>query len=205
MLAWLSLGLLSLTTGVQGVRAFTLYNGSPHPRWYGYAMYYYYDISFTHQGVSWQTAFDSAASEWASNAGMGWEPFPCSYAPPNTTCYPVYASDLQNPSPLAVTRVAWGAGNYINSETQQINSCSCINWYTGTGVVPVNKYDLATVAKHELGHSLGLCHSAGSTKLMYAYVSPGQRSYVGADAVNGNYYLYYSLYSGPGPEQSSCL
>lgn len=52
-------------------------------------------------------------------------------------------------------------------------------YYYDNSFVPINQYDLATVSKHELGHSLGLCHSSSSSLLMYYATGLGERKYVG--------------------------
>ena len=50
------------------------------------------------------------------------------------------------------------------------------NWYTGTDptLIGANEYDFQTILTHELGHTLGLGHSADTGSVMYPYLSTGQ-------------------------------
>jgi hypothetical protein len=52
------------------------------------------------------------------------------------------------------------------------------NWYTAAdaGQIAADQYDFQTIATHELGHALGLGHSALSTSVMYATLSSGVTS-----------------------------
>src|SRR5207249_5473850 len=49
------------------------------------------------------------------------------------------------------------------------------NWYTGSdpGAVGQDQYDFETVAMHELGHGIGLGHSADAVSVMYATLASG--------------------------------
>jgi hypothetical protein len=49
------------------------------------------------------------------------------------------------------------------------------NWYAGSDptAVTAGQFDFQTVVMHELGHSLGLGHSADSTSVMYATLAAG--------------------------------
>ncbi|KAL6965625.1 neutrophil collagenase [Sarracenia purpurea var. burkii] len=58
-----------------------------------------------------------------------------------------------------------------------------------TGAVP-GKIDLDTVAAHELGHNLGLGHSADPAALMYATYIPGTTKALNADDIQGIKALY---------------
>ncbi|KAL6954490.1 neutrophil collagenase [Sarracenia purpurea var. burkii] len=58
-----------------------------------------------------------------------------------------------------------------------------------TGAVP-GKIDLDTVAAHELGHNLGLGHSADPAALMYATYIPGTTKGLNADDIQGIKALY---------------
>jgi hypothetical protein len=50
------------------------------------------------------------------------------------------------------------------------------NWYSGSDPAQVGagQYDLQTIATHELGHSLGLGHSADEASVMYPYLATGE-------------------------------
>ena len=77
--------------------------------------------------------------------------------------------DAEGPAPLA------GDVHFDDAEL----------WQMGTGI------DLYSVALHELGHALGLAHSANPSAVMYAYYTPGT-VYAGLqqDDINGLLALY---------------
>jgi Ca2+-binding RTX toxin-like protein len=49
------------------------------------------------------------------------------------------------------------------------------DWYTGSdpAAIGAGQYDFQTVATHELGHALGLGHSADVASVMFPYLAPG--------------------------------
>src|SRR5206468_168594 len=50
------------------------------------------------------------------------------------------------------------------------------DWYTGPdpSLIDANQYDYETVVMHELGHGIGLDHSADPNSVMYGTLSTGQ-------------------------------
>jgi hypothetical protein len=79
---------------------------------------------------------------------------------------------------LADTTVIGAVGDGVLGVTLfggEITLVTGWNWYYGASPTQIgaNQYDFQTVATHELGHSLGLGHSADSASVMYPYLSPG--------------------------------
>jgi hypothetical protein len=72
-------------------------------------------------------------------------------------------------------------------------------WYTSSDPagIPPGQYDFQTVVTHELGHALGLGHSADAGSVMYATLSPGQakRTMTAADLAVPN--LEQQVYAHP--------
>jgi len=71
------------------------------------------------------------------------------------------------------------------TDAGQITIISSWNFYTGSDATKIGsaQYDFQTVVTHELGHALGLGHSADSTSVMYAMLNTGtaNRSLTTAD------------------------
>jgi hypothetical protein len=71
------------------------------------------------------------------------------------------------------------------TDAGQITIISSWNFYTGSDATKIGsaQYDFQTVVTHELGHALGLGHSADNTSVMYAMLNTGtvNRSLTTAD------------------------
>jgi hypothetical protein len=63
----------------------------------------------------------------------------------------------------------------VTTTTGEITIIQGWNWYAGAdvGAIGSGQYDFETVITHELGHSLGLGHSALSTSVMFPTLAPG--------------------------------
>ena len=74
-------------------------------------------------------------------------------------------------------------GNY--SDTGEITLIRGWNWFTGSNPASIaaDQFDFETIVAHELGHALGLGHSANTTSTMFASLaaSESRRSLVTAD------------------------
>ena len=72
-----------------------------------------------------------------------------------------------------------GASNGVLGLTEMggiVTIVSGWNWYAGADPTQIgaDQYDFQTVVTHELGHAVGLGHSADPTSVMYAYLSAGE-------------------------------
>jgi hypothetical protein len=63
----------------------------------------------------------------------------------------------------------------LGCEDGNITLVSGWNWFTGTSATAVGagQYDFETIVMHELGHALGLGHSADSASVMFASLAAG--------------------------------
>jgi hypothetical protein len=82
---------------------------------------------------------------------------------------------------LATTEYPPPANDYSVAGDIQFNTA--VSWHSGS------TYDLFTVALHEIGHALGLGHSAYSTAVMYANYT-GIKQQLTADDINGVQAIY---------------
>jgi hypothetical protein len=89
-------------------------------------------------------------------------------------------------STLAQTWMPPPVNNTSSAGDMEFNTGQAYNIGGGTG-----HYDLYTVAMHELGHALGLYHSATFTATMYAMYT-STKTGLGADDINGIRSLYSS-------------
>ncbi len=101
---------------------------------------------------------------------------------------------------LAITDKA-SNGNTFTQFTVKVNIGSGYAFYDGTQApsLPPNYFDLASLMRHEFGHSLGLCHSNAAGLLMFTNLAQGQVYPIDNDAADGDAFIYNPSYNGPGP------
>ena len=79
-------------------------------------------------------------------------------------------------------------------------------WHTGLGAPSGGEIDLYSVALHELGHSIGLGHSADTNAVMYPFYWYNAPRALGSDDIAGAQDLYGGNDSGsPTPEPSAAV
>jgi hypothetical protein len=111
------------------------------------------------------------------------------------------------PSQTCSGILAWGGYSGGTSETKVINGTSFQR--ITQGFISFNPYatcyfgdhcDVQEITTHELGHALGLGHSADSTATMYAYAHfDGRCASIRTDDANGIKFIYPGSGGGPGP------
>jgi hypothetical protein len=77
---------------------------------------------------------------------------------------------------IAATSPSGGAADgVLGCENGGITIVQGWNWYTGSNpaTVGAGQYDFETIVMHELGHAVGLGHSANATSVMYATLTAG--------------------------------
>jgi hypothetical protein len=101
-----------------------------------------------------------------------------------TESYGVAVSEVTDPTLADVTLnmdITSAVGGFADgvlgctTDAGQITIISGWNFYAGSNPTQIGstQYDFQTVVTHELGHALGLGHSADSTSVMYATLSAG--------------------------------
>jgi hypothetical protein len=111
------------------------------------------------------------------------------------------------PSQTCSGILAWGGYSGGTSETKIINGTSFQR--ITQGFISFNPYatcyfgdhcDVQEITTHELGHALGLGHSADSTATMYGYAHfDGRCASIRTDDANGIKFIYPGTGGGPGP------
>ena len=100
---------------------------------------------------------------------------------------PAYAASANVVIHVGATSVVGGYADGVLGCTTDLGEITLIqgwDWYTGADAAQIAafQYDFQTIVTHELGHALGLGHSATATSVMYATLSSGATSRVLATA-----------------------
>jgi len=181
---------------VHSVSAYTVLG----KKWPNANAHYSIDASYSNQGPGWNGRANNAINSW--NA-IGNTPFRF-LANGGDGDNHVQAGDpscsANNPPCLAGT-VRFTNGNAITQFLVIINVFDGYSFYDGTQAptIPTNYYDLESATRHELGHALGLCHSARGN-LMAAGFAAGTLYPIDKDSKKGDRFLYNPNYTGVGPE-----
>jgi len=160
----------------------------------------YATLNATQSTAAWQGEFKSAAALWETYANVN-----LALVPDNGAILGVSGNQQGDPrfGDIRISMFPQQPGVLalaflpppINGGTDagDINFNSNINWS------PTSGYDLESVALHELGHALGLDHSAQMNAVMYAYYS-GTNQNPTSDDISGIQSVYGAI---PAPAGSN--
>jgi len=168
---------MALLTTVYTASAFTLRAW----KWPAESTTYKIDSTYTNSGTGWNSRLSSAISGWALTG--------FSYTQNSSSVNVIKAgSHPQCGAGCAAYTSNWITGGTTTKFEIVVNTVSGIAFYDGTQgpSIPSNYYDLGTIMRHELGHALGLCHSAApNSRLMSTILAVATIKSVDTDATNG--------------------
>jgi hypothetical protein len=146
--------------------------------------------------TTWENLFKKAAQQWAQPTNINFSVITDSGAASGSGSYQqgdpamgdirIGGYDFGNKTTLASADFPPPGNNYSIAGDIAFNTDSGIAWNNGTNT------DVFTVALHELGHALGLGHSASSSAVMYPTYS-GVKSGLTSDDISG----IQAIYGGP--------
>ena len=96
---------------------------------------------------------------------------------------------------LAVSTIGFSGKKLNDCDTtfHRRNGYGDIQWYIGPDTAPKEAFDLSNTMTHELGHCIGMNHSAKQSAIMYAYSIAGtgeERRHLTDDDRAGIQFLY---------------
>ncbi len=182
--------------GGSSAKAFTLLPGNP--KWPNAQACYIVDagtMSSTEANL-----VSTALQNWNGAGGTSWLFFFGSSCGNHIKKAALSSSDCSN-GVLARTSQSYSGSTMLGYTVTINNNCGTA-WYEGQfSYIPSNYMDFTSVARHELGHGIGLCHSGVNGRLMYRLLSTGTAYGIDTDARNALAYLYGSTSANP---EGSC-
>jgi len=124
---------------------------------------------------TWNAIITAAFNEWSSHCGLTFVQHPDSGLDFDATGATADIRIGRHHFDAALGTLAHGYYPPPNGDSAagDVHFDEDEDWYVGLGVPGINQIDLFSVALHEIGHAIGLGHSADPTSVMDPTYAPG--------------------------------